>query len=395
MLWEDSFYESGVDIATRITSLVAACSQEQVAKLAIEARTKFKLRHVPLLLVREMARRGGKIVQTTLTEIIQRPDELTEFLAIYWKDGRRPIAAQVKKGLAKAFLKFNKYQLAKYNRDDKIKLRDVLFLTHAKPKDEVQENVFKDLVEGKLAPPDTWEVALSAGKDKKETFMRLMAEKNLGALAFLRNLRNMELAGVPKAAIAQYSHDIAIDRVLPFRFISAARAVPSWEDIIEPMMLRALKTQEQLRGKTIIVVDNSGSMYRDRVSKKSDLTRTDAAGALAILIREICEDAMIIAFSATPTVVPNRRGFALADAIKKTHTGSTNTYAAIALANQQGYDRIIVITDEQSATKIPNPVARGYFINVASYRNGIGYGAWNHIDGFSESVVDFIRELER
>jgi 60 kDa SS-A/Ro ribonucleoprotein len=34
-------------------------------------------------------------------------------------------------------------------------------------------------------------------------------------------------------------------------------------------------------------------------------------------------------------------------------------------------------------------------INVASYRNGVGYGPWTHIDGWSESVLEYIRELER
>ncbi len=33
-------------------------------------------------------------------------------------------------------------------------------------------------------------------------------------------------------------------------------------------------------------------------------------------------------------------------------------------------------------------------INVASYKNGVGYGAWIHIDGWSESVIGYIRELE-
>lgn len=34
-------------------------------------------------------------------------------------------------------------------------------------------------------------------------------------------------------------------------------------------------------------------------------------------------------------------------------------------------------------------------INVASNRNGVGYGGWTHIDGFSEAVVEYIAELER
>jgi 60 kDa SS-A/Ro ribonucleoprotein len=31
---------------------------------------------------------------------------------------------------------------------------------------------------------------------------------------------------------------------------------------------------------------------------------------------------------------------------------------------------------------------------VASARNGVGYGAWTHIDGWSEAVVDYLHSLE-
>jgi hypothetical protein len=34
-------------------------------------------------------------------------------------------------------------------------------------------------------------------------------------------------------------------------------------------------------------------------------------------------------------------------------------------------------------------------VNVASNRNGVGYGSWMHVDGWSEAVVEFIAELER
>jgi hypothetical protein len=33
-------------------------------------------------------------------------------------------------------------------------------------------------------------------------------------------------------------------------------------------------------------------------------------------------------------------------------------------------------------------------VNVSTNKNGVGYGAWNHIDGWSEAVVDYIREVE-
>ena len=117
MLWEDEFYEDGVAIAGRIRELVPKVDAAKVAALAVEARTAMKLRHAPLLLVREMARhtthRG--LVAETMAAVIQRADELAEFVAIYWKDGRAPLSGQVKKGLAAAFGKFDEYALAKYN----------------------------------------------------------------------------------------------------------------------------------------------------------------------------------------------------------------------------------------------------------------------------------------
>ncbi|MCO6763737.1 hypothetical protein KQH43_32080, partial [Streptomyces sp. EL5] len=73
--------------------------------------------------------------------MIQRPDEMTELLAIYWADAlgpqqqrkRQPVSAQIKKGLARALTKFDAYQLAKYDRDGAVRIKDVLFLVHAKP----------------------------------------------------------------------------------------------------------------------------------------------------------------------------------------------------------------------------------------------------------------------
>ena len=168
LLWEDSFYESGEDIADRIASLVGEVDNSIVMALAEEARKRFNLRHAPLLLLREATRHGAPIADA-LANTISRADELAEFVSMYWKDKKDPLSAQVKKGLAKAFTKFNEYQLAKYNRDNAVKLRDVLFLCHAKGKDAEQQAVFDKLVNGTLATPDTWEVNLSSGADKKET----------------------------------------------------------------------------------------------------------------------------------------------------------------------------------------------------------------------------------
>ena len=100
LLWERNFYEDGQSVADRIKDLVSQIPLEESAKIACEARSAQHLRHVPLLIVREMARMGGPRVANTLATVIQRADELTEFLAIYWADGKEPLSAQVKLGLA-------------------------------------------------------------------------------------------------------------------------------------------------------------------------------------------------------------------------------------------------------------------------------------------------------
>lgn len=397
MLWESQFYEDGVAIAGRIRELVPKVPAEQVAALAVEGREKMKLRHVPLLLVREMARlkTHRHLVAETLARVIQRPDEISEFVALYWAEGRQPLSAQVKKGLASAFTRFDEYALAKYDRTAPVKLRDVLFLSHARPLDQAQAALWKRLVDGELTTPDTWEVALSAGADKREVWERLLRENKLGALALLRNLRNMAEMKVTPAQIGEALGRMKTERVLPFRFIAAARYAPQWETELEKAMLRSLEGQAKLLGRTVLLVDISGSMEAP-LSRRGEMRRNDAAYGLAVLLREIAEQVSVYSFSDELVRVPGRSGFALRDAIdtSQPHHG---TYLGKAIqALEEDYDRLIVITDEQSHDAVPGPdsKARGYVINVASYKNGVGYGKWTHIDGWSEAVIEYIRAAE-
>ena len=399
LLWESQFYENGVAIADRIAELVPLVPAETAAALAIEAREDMKLRHAPLLIVREMARHEGHktLVAETLERIIQRPDELTEFLAIYWLGSLGPmqqrkkaaVSAQAKKGLARAFAKFDAYQLAKYDRDGAVRLRDVLFLVHPKPKDAEQEAVWKQLADGTLASPDTWEVSLSSGADKRETFERLIGERKLGALALLRNLRGMQVAGVPKRTIAKALEDMRVDRVLPYRFIAAARYAPDLEPELENAMFRSVEGHARLKGKTTLLIDVSASMDW-QMSARSEMLRLDAAVGLAVLAREICEDVEIFTFSNEVVKVPPRRGFALRDAIVSSQPhGGTWLGKAITKVDRKNR-RLIVFTDEQSHDPVGVPKGLGYMVNVASYQNGVGQGDWQRIDGFSEKILDWI-----
>lgn len=397
MLWEKQFYLDGKSHAELVKDLVAKVQPEKVELLAQEARTKFKLRHVPLLLARELARHG-KLQAAALTNVIQRPDEMSEFLSIYWQDGKTAVSNQVKKGLAACFNKFNEYQLAKWNKNSAaIKLRDVMFLSHPKPQTAEQAELFKRVAADTLVTPDTWETQLSAGADKCATFTRLMMEKKLGALAFLRNLRNMRDSGVSTDLIRSYAGSVDVSKVLPFRYVAAARIVPEFEDMLESMMFRSLATHDKIPGKTVLVIDVSGSMFGTKISSKSDLDRFDAAAALAMLCREVCEEVEIYSFSDNAVRVAPRRGFALREAISASqrHNGTQLGTAMKTINHNGSYDRCIVFTDEQSYDRPAAPRGRGYVVNVASYENGVNHNAWTEVNGFSEAVVDYIQALER
>lgn len=401
LLWEDSFYEDGKSIAERIKETALNVSPQELASLAIEARREYKLRHVPLLLLLVLAKTGKGIphlTADTVQNVINRADEMAELLAMFFQQNgnaaNQPIPNQFKKGLARAFAKFDEYQLAKYNRKNAVKLRDVLFMAHPKAENESRNALYNRLSKNELAIPDTWEVNLSAGKDKAETFTRMLQENKLGYMALLKNLRLMDQAGVDAELI---ENAIAARRgahnVLPFRFLSAARAAPRFEPVLDRALQASISGYPEFTGNTVVVADCSGSMD-SLISAKSTLKRRDVAGTLAGCING---NVRLIGFGTTARELPHRRGLACADTLLHADVGwSTNAHHGVQLANQWAHDRIIIITDEQVAQKLPKPCAKhAYVINVAAYRNGIGYGDYTHIDGFSEAVIRYMHEVER
>lgn len=418
LLWENEHYEDGKAIGERITELVGQVSPDDVADIAIRAKSNMKLRHVPLLLTRELMRskEGRAYAKDLFPQIITRPDDISEFMALYWMNNpAEPIAKQVKVHLGNTFRKFSEYQLQKWSGGQKaVKLRDAMRILRPKPDNDVESALWGRLVKGELKTPDTWEVELSAGKDKKETFERLMAENKLGTLAFLRNLRNMDQAGVPIEVVSEYAATAKVDRIIPFQFISAAKASPRFEAIVEHMMFRCLADQPKLAGKTILVVDTSGSMS-SQLSIKSQMSRMDVAASLAILARELCDNPVIYCTAGDDykrihaTVnVPARRGFALSDYCKYENIykqiGGGGIFLTQCLESikekEKTADRIIVLTDEQDCDTKLNPDkadafgTHNYIINLASYQNGISYSKFTHISGWSEKVLDYIRVSE-
>jgi hypothetical protein len=296
LLWENQFYEHGVEISGRMHELVPKVAPERVAAMAVEARSNMKLRHAPLLLVREMARHAShrSLVGETLAQVVQRADELTEFVAIYRKDGRVPLSKQVKSGLAWAFGK---------------------------------------------STSTRWQSTTGRGLSTCATCCSLCTP----SLA-MRHRRSFG-SGWSKA---------------------------SW--------------RRRTRGRSHSQAEPTG------VKRGSAYLLSEGSGCW--LSFELAEDVAVFSFSDDPKRIPARRGFALRDAIDSSqpHGGTALGKAVAKVAGT--YDRLIVITDEQAQDWVPAPTSAAYVINVASYKNGVGYGRWIHIDGWSEAVIDYIRSFE-
>jgi hypothetical protein len=393
-LWEDNFYENGKTIAERIKELTSKVKVEDAVSLMKQASQEYKLRHAPLWIAINLLNREG-VTAEDIASIINRADSMTEILSLYWLNGKIPLSHRLKNAIGIAFKKFNEYSLAKYDRNGAIKLRDVLRIARPKPDNQEQSNLWKRVVSRTLATPDTWETELSAGKDKKSTWERLITEKKLGDLAFLRNLRNMYSVGVSNKIIEESFKERTWKNILPYQFLSAAKYVPQFIPRLDEAMSTALKSTEKLMGRTAILVDVSGSM-NSPISLKSDLSRWDTAIALSMLLNGVCEKLDIFQFNTNTFKVQVVPGFALKDKFKGSQ-GSTRMWDAIRKVGAD-YDRVIVITDEQTEDNgtLPEGKAHYYILNVSSNKNGVAYEKRStHISGFSEASVKYILEFEK
>lgn len=418
LLWENNAYVDGNSISNEISKLIPLCSPNDVANLAVEARKIQKLRHTPLFICVEMLKHKdhAPLVKEILPVIITRADMITDFIAIYKKQNggkTKPISNSAKIGLAKSFENFDEYQFAKYDRDSEIKLRDVMFLVHPKP-GQGRDELYKKIATRTLNTPDTWEVALSTGKDKKETWTRLITEGKLGGLALLRNIRNMKDTGVDKKIIVSGLFNLKSQMLLPLNFLASARINFEFEREIEDAMINSYENLPKLKGKTLFVVDISGSMG-SLTSGSSHFSRVDHACAMAMLAVNQCEDYEIVAtagddgtrIGAHKHLKYPKKGFGIfqqiMDCRSQIGAGGIFTRQCLEWCNKNignEFERIIVFSDSQdcdNVNTVPNPFGKyNYICDVSSEKRGINFkGKWTaEISGNSENFITYIAAAE-
>ena len=411
---EDKHYESGDSRMDRIKSLVSSTDSEFVAKLAVVARRDFHLRSVSHLLISELAKKnkGNDLVLRTMEKAIERPDDLTEIVALVGK----PIPKQIKRGIRHSLVKFSPYQLAKYKQENKkIKLVDLFNIAHPNPKYVSVEvaQAWSDLVNGLLKNEETWEARLSSGEDKASVWKDMLKNNTIGYMALLRNLRNIEEVGDEETITLACNKIASKDEVLkskqlPFRFFNA------YENVKNTKMLSAigialdhsLANVPHFDGNTLIAVDGSRTTSGDPIKKASIFAAAlfKANDADVVIYDTNINDIKLVSLDSCLTISKQIQLHARA--------GGTNTSLVFdwARGSTKKYDRIVIISDNESWED--SYYGRGTNASYNSYKkindcfvyaiDIQGYGTKDvagakvhHLTGWSEKIFDFMKWVEK
>lgn len=375
MVNENKFYSSGNDHDKKIIELIHTIAKEDpefILKLAVFSREVLNLRSAPVMLLGEYANSEGVGVPKSrqyVARTIQRVDEITELLAYQLKRNAasprkaNKIPMVLKNGVGLAFNKFDEYQFAKYNRKGSVTLKDAIFISHPKPKDEKQQALFDKIIDNELAIPETWETYISKNGSSKESWSYIAPK--LPIFALVRNLRNLLQNEVPTDLYINKLRNkevIKKSRMFPFRFYSAykmvANEVPASMDqrevldALEDAIELSIENIEKIPGKTAIFVDLSGSM-RTKLSARSMVTYLDVSSLFGAIADRICEKSVVGVFGQDFAVVNTSKSaptLTKMKEIKDTHVGhSTNAWKAIRWLRETGQevDRVMVFSDEQ------------------------------------------------
>ena len=373
LVGEPKFYEPSAEGDRALLQLIGTVAKgdpEFILKLAVHCRRDLHLRTIPVVLLVEACRHESKqFVRRYAPHIVQRPDELTEAIA-YWKRLFGDIGDQaekgmlsnpLKRGLAEAFENFDAYQLAKYDRDGEVKLKDVLKIVHPKPKTPERSEIYRLLRERELPIPETWETYISVHGSTKENWEHILPK--MGYMAKLRNLRNFLDKGVDLEPVLEHLTNrkaVRNSKQFPYRFFSAYRELENLPSPETPTVLEALETALEIsvenvpefKGMTFISADNSGSMQAP-VSARSKVKRAEIADVLQAIAKEICDKAITSVFAQGFKVVHTIKSagiLANTRRFQETDVGmATNAFLAIRYLTRErvDVDRILLFSDMQ------------------------------------------------
>lgn len=368
MLNGDKYYESEKDRMARIENML---SNPEVAEFAAKAmvytRNTGNLRSISHFMAGLLSEnvKGSSYLRKALEKTFVRPDDLTETLAVWNSRNKGKMVPNALRRAMKTSLEgFDNYQLKKYEgARNSVKLRDVVKLAH--PKGD-----FKSLIEGTMPAIQTAQTvnAGTTGEARAQNYKALLAERKLGYMAALKNIKNILEAGADAetvdmlCALLRNERACLNSRVLPFRFTQAWAVVDAMDmdRIKAKKLIKAIEDGFILSARNIPIVedgervalllDESGSMggmygkptdktpfYVGKTLMASMLTGLEKENTVGYLWADTARE---ISVDGSPFDFINNT---------RTHGGGTDVWAAISglIKSKTVVDKLVIFTDMQ------------------------------------------------
>ncbi|MFJ9445260.1 TROVE domain-containing protein [Kitasatospora sp. NPDC101235] len=466
MVGQDTFHERGGERDDRYTALVrelAVAEPEWTVGLLRWLRYGAQMRTAALVGAAEFTRArldagAHGHSRQAVAAVLRRADEPGELLAYWTSRYGRALPKPLKRGVADAVQRlYDARSLLKYDTAGKgYRFGDVIELTHPSPAPdkEWQGALFAYALDRRHRPDEavppaadrmltanrellalpveerraavtaedgaerlaaaglTWEALAGWLQGPLDAAVWEAVIPSMGPMALVRNLRNFDRAGVSDAVAAEVARrisdkgEVRRSRQFPFRYLAAYRNVPSlrWGHALETALGHSLANVPELPGRTLILVDRSGSMF-DRSGGPTELNRADSTAIFGTALKVRAAEADLVEFGTTSQVVEVGRGDAVLRVMERfSSLGGTNTADAVR-THYRGHDRVVIVTDEQTGpgrwggdplAAVPAHVPV-YTWNLAGYAPGHGPsgGAHRHtFGGLSDAAFRLIPLLE-
>jgi len=407
---------------------------------------------------------GGGWNRKVVNAVLQRGDEPGEMLGYWTSTYGRKLPKPLKRGVADAVRRlYTEYALLKYDTESHgFRFGDVIELVHPSAakdrlwqgdlfryaidrrhkrdnpvperlamiranklfREQVTADDFSSLLDHELLQRAgmTWEDSLSlAGSkvDKAKLWEAMIP--SMGYMALLRNLRNFEEArisnGARDAVAARLSdlEQVKRSRQFPFRFWSAFKHTNGlqYAGALEAALTYSMLNIPELPGRTLVLVDTSGSMTSPVLGDKSKITCVEAAAlfGVAIAVRNPGRTHLVGFASGTFNHEINGGASMLREVerfvnrVGEVGHGTEIHESIQARFRADVHDRIFIISDMQTVGGrygLGNGVVpahtKVYGVNLGGYRTAAmstGQGFWHELGALTDATFKQVPLLER
>lgn len=434
------------DTAIEMHAFAADEDPEFMARALLFARNDGFMRLQPIIGLAVLSLASPRLFKAVFPEVVRILPDLVEFSLVLESLGRGQGGRAVKRAAAARLANLSEYEVLKYRGDGRgYSLRDLLRVYHPKAANETADMIFKyitdsikwdELPEDALPQIRAFEKLKRLSAAESAEAVSLVREQRLphnvvtgavgrmtrelwGALlpdmplfALLRHLATFERSEViseleaDDRIIERFTNPESIRRakILPFRFAQAWQEVRTkWlKDALERAVDLSVDSLPEIRGKTAVLLDISGSMNGQFLMAGSVL-------ALAIHRRAGRKGDFILFDTAAERVNVSAESSIISEAAKIGSRGGTDTGVGVRLLKKDNIyaDNIVIVTDEQQNSGSPfyrelvkyrdkiNPAAKAFVVDVSPYCTAMAPTDDEntyYCFGWSDQIVSFIAQ---